>query len=85
MEDCGQSSCEEVDDVLILVILQVDKKIGVGQFSVVYRAKNLVDGQTVALKKIQVPVHQQPKTGIYLQVSSILTVGSCLCSIWKFS
>jgi len=36
--------------------LQVEKKIGQGQFSVVYRAKNLVDGQIVALKKIQVGV-----------------------------
>ena len=34
--------------------LQVEKKIGQGQFSVVYRARNLVDGQIVALKKIQV-------------------------------
>ena len=32
----------------------VEKKIGNGQFSVVYRAKNTVDGQIVALKKIQV-------------------------------
>lgn len=34
--------------------MQVEKKIGQGQFSVVYRARNLVDGQIVALKKIQV-------------------------------
>ena len=34
--------------------LQVEKKIGQGQFSVVYRARNLVDGQIVALKKIQI-------------------------------
>lgn len=33
---------------------EVEKKIGHGQFSVVYRAKNTVDGETVALKKIQV-------------------------------
>lgn len=33
---------------------QVEKKIGQGQFSVVYRARNLVDGQIVALKKIQI-------------------------------
>ena len=32
----------------------MEKKIGHGQFSVVYRAKNIVDGQIVALKKIQV-------------------------------
>lgn len=33
---------------------QVEKKIGQGQFSVVYRARNIVDGQVVALKKIQI-------------------------------
>lgn len=33
---------------------QVEKKIGQGQFSVVYRARNLVDGEIVALKKIQI-------------------------------
>lgn len=32
----------------------MEKKIGQGQFSVVYRAKNLVTGQIVALKKIQI-------------------------------
>ena len=32
----------------------MEKKIGHGQFSVVYRAKNMVDGEVVALKKIQV-------------------------------
>ena len=34
--------------------MQVEKKIGQGQFSVVYRAKNLVTGEIVALKKIQI-------------------------------
>ena len=34
--------------------VQVEKKIGQGQFSVVYRAKNLVTGEIVALKKIQI-------------------------------
>ncbi|XP_064396131.1 serine/threonine-protein kinase Nek7-like [Halichondria panicea] len=33
---------------------QVEKKIGQGQFSIVYRARNTVDGQVVALKKIQI-------------------------------
>ena len=33
---------------------QVEKKIGQGQFSVVYRARHVADGQIVALKKIQV-------------------------------
>lgn len=34
--------------------LYIEKKIGKGQFSEVYRAKCLVDNETVALKKIQV-------------------------------
>ena len=38
-----------------LEYFEVEKKIGHGQFSVVYRAKNTVDGKVVALKKIQVP------------------------------
>ena len=38
----------------LLLCIQVEKKIGQGQFSVVYRAKNLVTGQIVALKKIQI-------------------------------
>ena len=33
---------------------QVEKKIGQGQFSVVFRAKCMVDKRIVALKKIQV-------------------------------
>lgn len=36
----------------------MEKKIGHGQFSVVYRAKNVVDGEVVALKKIQVCTEQ---------------------------
>merc|ERR1712156_954646 len=32
----------------------IDKKIGKGQFSVVYRAKAAHDGRTVALKKVQI-------------------------------
>ena len=34
--------------------LYIEKKIGKGQFSEVYRAKCLIDNETVALKKIQV-------------------------------
>lgn len=34
--------------------MNVDKKIGKGQFSEVYRAKNIINGEYVALKKIQV-------------------------------
>lgn len=37
-----------------LEYFEVEKKIGHGQFSVVYRARNKVDGKVVALKKIQV-------------------------------
>ena len=37
-----------------LEYFEVGKKIGHGQFSVVYRARNKVDGKVVALKKIQV-------------------------------
>lgn len=32
----------------------IDKKIGRGQFSVVYRARCLIDNSIVALKKVQV-------------------------------
>jgi len=32
----------------------IDRKIGKGQFSVVYRAKALHNGETVALKKVQI-------------------------------
>ena len=37
-----------------LKFFEVERKIGHGQFSVVYRARNTVDGKVVALKKIQV-------------------------------
>lgn len=33
---------------------EIDKKIGKGQFSTVYRAKCKLDGKFVALKKVQV-------------------------------
>lgn len=33
---------------------EIDKKIGKGQFSIVYRAKCKLDGKLVALKKVQV-------------------------------
>lgn len=36
---------------------QIEKRIGQGQFSVVFKACNAVDGQHVALKKIQVCIH----------------------------
>ena len=34
--------------------LKIDRKIGKGQFSVVYRAKALHSGKTLALKKVQI-------------------------------
>jgi len=37
-----------------LANFSIDKKIGKGQFSVVYRAKSRHDGRTVALKKVQI-------------------------------
>lgn len=38
---------------------QVEKKIGQGQFSVVFRARCVVDGRIVALKKIQVMLYSK--------------------------
>ena len=37
-----------------LVNFVIDKKIGKGQFSEVYRAKYIIDNSIVALKKVQV-------------------------------
>lgn len=37
-----------------LANFEIEKKIGRGQFSVVYKARCLVDSQIVALKKVQV-------------------------------
>lgn len=37
-----------------LANFEIEKKIGRGQFSVVYRAKCIADGQVMALKKVQV-------------------------------
>lgn len=37
-----------------LAYFQIEKKIGQGQFSVVFRACNTTDSEHVALKKIQV-------------------------------
>ena len=39
---------------------EIDKKIGKGQFSEVYRARCVVDNTTVALKKVQVRVIVTP-------------------------
>lgn len=41
-----------------LANFQIEKKIGRGQFSEVYRARYLLDNTSVALKKVQVR-HQQ--------------------------
>jgi len=37
-----------------LANFDIDRKIGKGQFSVVYRATSKVDGRPVALKKVQI-------------------------------
>ena len=37
-----------------LVYFDIEKKIGQGQFSVVFKARSKTDSETVALKKIQV-------------------------------
>jgi len=37
-----------------LTNLEIEKKIGRGQFSVVYKARCVVDNSIVALKKVQV-------------------------------
>jgi NIMA (never in mitosis gene a)-related kinase len=39
---------------LLAAGFQIDRKIGKGQFSVVYRAKALHNGMVVALKKVQI-------------------------------
>jgi len=37
-----------------LANFKIDKKIGKGQFSVVYKAKSKIDARDVALKKVQI-------------------------------
>lgn len=59
---------------------QVEKKIGHGQFSVVYRAKNIVDGQIVALKKIQ--VEQRWKEGVKEEILCYVIPAHCRSSTW---
>lgn len=39
-----------------LASIEIEKKIGKGQFSEVFRAKSKDDGGIVALKKVQVPL-----------------------------
>lgn len=56
-----------------LPCVQVGKKIGQGQFSVVYRAKNVVDGQIVALKKIQASKHTLHMSQSHLWSSYLCT------------
>lgn len=50
-----------------LANFQIEKKIGRGQFSEVYRARYLLDNTSVALKKVQVRNNRQkvmnPNTG----------------------
>ena len=49
------ASSEEDDKIYgTLSNFEIEKKIGRGQFSVVYRAKCVANDQIVALKKVQV-------------------------------
>jgi hypothetical protein len=45
----------------------VDKKIGKGQFSEVYRAVCKVDGRVVALKKVQVCLDCSPQGSVTIE------------------
>ena len=42
------------DNYNSLAYFLIEKKVGQGQFSIVFRARNTRDGENVALKKIQV-------------------------------
>ena len=55
-EGNGLNASSEVDSSQYGSIsnFEIEKKIGRGQFSVVYRARCLVDNSIVALKKVQV-------------------------------
>uniref|UniRef100_A0AAV2KNS1 NIMA-related kinase 7 n=1 Tax=Knipowitschia caucasica TaxID=637954 RepID=A0AAV2KNS1_KNICA len=46
-----------------LANFQIEKKIGRGQFSEVYRARYLLDNTSVALKKVQVQTHSSCLSG----------------------
>ena len=60
-----------------LEFFEVEKKIGHGQFSVVYRARNKMDGKVVALKKIQVgPIPAPPASELTREAVS---VAYCVC------
>ena len=49
---------------------QFEKKVGQGQFSVVFKARNTVDGECVALKKIQVSISEH-SLDAYSRFSSV--------------
>ena len=50
-----QAQIDERDSIYgRLANFEIDKKIGKGQFSEVYRARCKIDGSVVALKKVQV-------------------------------
>ncbi|KAJ1499319.1 Serine/threonine-protein kinase Nek7, partial [Coelomomyces lativittatus] len=52
-EEESKLDLKETTHISELGKFQVDKKIGKGQFSTVYRAKNIETGQWVALKNMQ--------------------------------
>jgi len=52
--DIRNVQCEVPEYYMNLGSFEIEKKIGRGQFSVVYRARCLVDNNVVALKKVQI-------------------------------
>ena len=56
----------------------IDKKIGKGQFSVVYRARAIHDDRTVALKKVQIFEMMDSKARLdCMKEIQLLQVGNC--------
>lgn len=66
-----------------LTIFDVEKKIGKGQFSVVYRARCRTDGAIVALKKVQIFEMMDAKARLdCMKEINLLQVGHLLLSEW---
>lgn len=57
---------------------RVEKKIGRGQFSEVYKATCLLDNQRVALKKVQVNI-------LHLPIFTIFAVCILVCTMYKIT